>query len=313
MQNAFSHSQPSTPPGSGNELSNLRILLAEDNVLNQKLTVRQLSGLGFWAEVVANGQAAVDAVTHATSDFTYDLVLMDCQMPELDGFAATQAIRDWERSRGLQSHPIVIVAMTASDLRQDQQRAIEVGMDDYLVKPIRQEGLRRLLERWGHVALHRTAIRSSALSSVSSSPASRQSSPSLSSPSPNLPASTHSTIQNGSIALDETRFRHLSSHLHHLHRLADGSPEFAAELLQLFISDSYQHLHQLQLAIISQDFLQIEQIAHHLKGASANLGADAIQRIAEEVEQRSRQQQGEGLGNLAIRLEASLRQLEMLV
>jgi CheY-like chemotaxis protein len=285
MQNASSHSQPFTPPGFNTELSNLRILLAEDNLLNQKLTIRQLAGLGYCADVVADGQTAVNAVIGAAGN-AYDLVLMDCQMPGLDGFAATQAIRDWERSTGLQSDPIVIIAMTASDLRQDQQRAIEVGMDDYLVKPVRQAVLRLLLERWSRVALDHAAARSFAGSGSSKA---------LLSPATSADRAMH----------------YLSSHLHSLYRLADGSLEFAAELLQIFIQDSDRQFNLLQQAIEQQNFQQIEQIAHYLKGASANVGATTMQQLAEEVELRSRQHHGAGLSDLVVRLEASLRQIEI--
>jgi CheY-like chemotaxis protein len=143
-----------------------RILLAEDNTVNQKLAVRLLEKLGFQAVVVNNGKEALAAWEQ---DGPFAAVLMDCQMPEMDGFAATHAIREKEASsysaRSLQ--PLVfslqdselrtpnsklphipIIAMTANAMQGDRERCLEVGMDDYLAKPINPVELKAMLTRW---------------------------------------------------------------------------------------------------------------------------------------------------------------------
>jgi CheY-like chemotaxis protein len=281
MQDASNTQRPSIPSPSEQQPYSLQILLAEDNVLNQKLTLRQLQVLGHSADVVADGQAAVDAVARSP----YDIVLMDCQMPGLNGFDATAAIREWEQQNAVQrSTPTIVVAMTASDLEQDRQRAIVTGMNDYLTKPIRKEMLEALLTRWAQVIRANVSTRSTATDSFS------------------IAASDACPID----------FR---SHLNliNLHRLCDGCPEFELELLQVFIKDSYHHLHLLQQAIGQQNFLHIEQLAHHIKGSSANVGASIMQYIAEEIEQRSRQQQGNGLGRLVVHLEASLNHIQTFI
>ena len=114
------------------------ILLVEDNILNQKVAQRQLNLLGYTADTVNNGREAMDAL--ATS--AYGLVLMDCQMPVMDGFEATRQIRKTELSSG--AH-IQIVAMTANAMRGDRELCLEAGMDDYLAKPILREQLGALL------------------------------------------------------------------------------------------------------------------------------------------------------------------------
>jgi two-component system sensor histidine kinase/response regulator len=117
-----------------------RILVAEDNAANQLLTLTQLQKLGYAAQAVANGREALDAVKSGG----FDLVLMDCQMPEMDGFEATRAIREWEKSQGLR---IPIVALTANAMKEDERRCLESGMDAYLAKPIKKEQLARALEQ----------------------------------------------------------------------------------------------------------------------------------------------------------------------
>jgi PAS domain S-box-containing protein len=133
-----------TPPsaagdGDGKPVSTLRILLAEDNAVNQKLALRLLERLGYQADLAENGREVLDALERQT----YDVILMDVQMPELDGLDATRRIRE-SRTPGDQPH---IVAMTANAMREDRDACIEAGMDDYVAKPIRPDELAAALQR----------------------------------------------------------------------------------------------------------------------------------------------------------------------
>ncbi|MGH7142578.1 MAG: response regulator [Planctomycetota bacterium] len=134
----------------------LRILLAEDNLINQKVTLRQLEKMGYMAELAANGREAVDAALKSH----FDLILMDCQMPEMDGYQATETIR---RAEGDTRHTL-IVALTAHVMEEDRQKCFTCGMDDYLSKPVQKQELEQLLDKWyGGGSQIRSSVSESAL------------------------------------------------------------------------------------------------------------------------------------------------------
>lgn len=127
---------------SEDEQMKIRILLAEDNLINQKVTVKMLHKIGYRVDVVVNGMDAIDAMKKTD----YDLILMDCQMPELDGYDATKKIRESET--GIKNLNIPIIALTANAMKGDREKCMKAGMSDYLAKPIKLKELSEMLDKW---------------------------------------------------------------------------------------------------------------------------------------------------------------------
>ena len=119
----------------------VRVLLAEDNAINQKLAVRLLQKLGVTVDVAGNGKEALQM----SGMFDYDLILMDCQMPEMDGYEATRQIRARENGGR-----VPIVALTANAMKGDREKCVDAGMDDHVTKPIRHGALKKVLDT--HIA-----------------------------------------------------------------------------------------------------------------------------------------------------------------
>ncbi|MGA7932669.1 MAG: response regulator, partial [Kovacikia sp.] len=239
----------------------LKILLVEDNAVNQKVTLKQLENLGYKADVAANGQEALQMM----AQISYDLILMDCQMPVLDGYNTAQAIR----SQKEKSHYPIIIALTANAMREDRERCMDAGMDDYLSKPTSKEKLAAKLADWGEVILA-AKDQSGTAGSDRTRVINNVIPPQLL-----LPSSSPLTLD-----IDWEQ----------LHQISDGSEEFELELLQTFVKDAEKSLVEIAAAIVGQDFRKLEHAAHQIKGASANIGLKLPRAAADRLEQQARQQ-----------------------
>ncbi len=220
-----------------------QILVAEDNPVNQTVTVRMLERLGYRADVAADGLEAVAALSRVP----YAAVLMDIQMPEMDGYEATAEIRRREEAE----RHTPIIAMTANAMRGDREQALEAGMDDYIPKPVRLEGLSEVLGRW--------IDRSSAEKRNDEVEASG------------------ATEELG----DPIDFSILES-LRALQR--KGEPSLISEIVNLFLDDVPSQLKVLREATESDGAQAVERIAHKLKGSSVNLGARQMTTLCEELQ-----------------------------
>ncbi|WP_138497953.1 GAF domain-containing protein [Nostoc sp. PA-18-2419] len=143
----------SLAPNSSNQ-SKLKILLAEDNLVNQKVTLKQLETLGYKADVVANGKEVLQLL----EKIPYDLILMDCHMPILDGLETTKEIHHWQESAFASHRRPVVIAMTANAMKEDKQKCLKAGMDDYLSKPVLKEKLASTLEYWADIILSQQVV-----------------------------------------------------------------------------------------------------------------------------------------------------------
>ncbi len=288
-------STPTTPPDHDSPLAKhlpLTILLAEDNVINQQLALAVLETMGYQADVVTTGAEAVVAF----QNHSYDLILMDVQMPELDGLEATRMIRQYEREQSVPPNfHIQIVAMTANAMSGDRELCLAAGMDDYVSKPILIEEVRRVLERCGQlVALRRSLINARSESASASDPLGQTSSnlPSLS-PAEAPPV----TVDPGT---DVTSFPANGSKIDSevqpiidrgpINRLREVNPALVQQVLSSFLQGEALRLFNLiRESANNEDFKLLERSAHTLKSTSAMFGAYQLSQICQEIEVSAKQ------------------------
>jgi len=223
-----------------------RILVAEDNLVNQKVALIQLQNLGYAADVVVNGREALEAMTKVP----YPIVLMDCQMPEMDGYEATAEIR--RREEGLSSRT-VIIAMTAHALWGEREKCLDAGMDDYLSKPVKSDVLCRKLEQWIKSAGEPTAGERSSEANVVVDKG--------------RPSALDLAVLAGLREIQQP-----------------GKPDLVTELIDLFLEDTALQFKALREAVSKNNTKEVRRVAHLLKGSSANIGAGPMAALYESLE-----------------------------
>ncbi len=245
-----------------------RVLLAEDNPVNQEVAVLMLESLGCTVEVVRTGREVVEASQRAG----YDVILMDCQMPEMDGFSATRLIREREKPRSRERVPII--ALTAHASLGDREQCLAAGMDDYFTKPFTQEKLREVLGRWlkERPATDRTAP-PSPHAAVHSSKA----------PVPAAPVSADAAVPEAvATAINRKAWDAITM----LQR--PGQPDALAKILSLYLSDSHQLVDKLRKAVQDREAKLVNEAAHSLKSRSAALGAVSLADLCKQLERLGR-------------------------
>jgi CheY-like chemotaxis protein/HPt (histidine-containing phosphotransfer) domain-containing protein len=245
-------------------LTSGRVLLADDNRVNQKVALGALQRNGLQVDVANNGEEAVAA--WATG--IYDLILMDCQMPVMDGYQAAREIR----SRETGTRRIPIIALTADAMKGTEGLCREAGMDDYLTKPIDRDRLSEVINRY---------VPAAAASTESKEPVE----------SVQLESDSADT---GLVPVDWQR----------LMLSADNDRDFAAELVQLFIESGDSVLRDISEALARGDISAVGRAAHSLKGSSANMCASPTSEAAARLESAARAGATEDLAKLETQLRA---------
>jgi CheY-like chemotaxis protein len=237
-----------------------RILLAEDNEINREVAREVLANAGCACEMVANGRLALEAVLGAR----YDLVLMDCQMPEMDGFQAAGAIRQAERDGKVpcrNGKRLPIIALTANAVKGDREQCLEAGMDGYLSKPIDPTLLVATIN--DHL-----------------DPPPQGGAPKPQPPPPATARAGEGPPEAPASAGEEGPFN--------LRTLLDrcmGKQDFLERILQKFRQKAARDLAELEESVRSRDAEKMAFLAHGLKGAAANVSAEALRLAAGEMEQ----------------------------
>jgi signal transduction histidine kinase/CheY-like chemotaxis protein/HPt (histidine-containing phosphotransfer) domain-containing protein len=246
------------------------VLLAEDNEVNQRIAVKMLEKMGCRVDVAVNGQRALEALEGTR----YDLVLMDCQMPEMDGFEATRAIR----AREGDGHRTPIVAMTANAMAGDRERCLEAGMDGYLTKPVRPDELTAAVSRWLPLVESSTDV-------VTDAPA--------------VSMSTDTAL------VDRAQLAELWAI-----GGADGRG-FVADLIAAFLADGEIEVRQIRGAVDDRDPGDLMRAAHRLKGSALSLGCTSLADAAEALESLGRSNSLENVMPLVERLRGSFDRTAM--
>jgi two-component system sensor histidine kinase/response regulator len=250
---SFDRSTAAPAPAEGEavvpELRGMRVLIAEDNPVNQLVLTRQAGRLGLVVIAVENGEAAVEALAEGT----YDAVLMDCQMPVMDGYAATRAIRELERKGGARTP---IVAVTANAMREDYDRCRDAGMDDFVTKPVTLAALANAIER--AVAANRAEPDTRGIAE------------------PNKPAEIESRGSNDDLVIDRAALAALQEDL--------GGAAALARIVQLFLEQLDPQAGEINAAVAAGDQVTAARIAHRMKSSSATLGATVLAELLAGIE-----------------------------
>jgi signal transduction histidine kinase/CheY-like chemotaxis protein/HPt (histidine-containing phosphotransfer) domain-containing protein len=236
---------------SNNRLDGLKVLVAEDNPVNFEVACEYLSTIGCEVAGAANGRIALEAVRAGG----HEVVLMDCQMPEMDGITATRCIRKLEADEG--RTPVVIIGVTANAFAEDRARCREAGMDDYLSKPFTAEQLREVLLHWAGRA------RPGAVS-----------------------GEQEEEVRGASAVVTPAAPDAIDRE--HLERMHKTHPKLVARLIETYLNHGPQVVQNLTSAVADEDIAKMQMAAHSLKSSSANVGAARLSELCRDLETRLR-------------------------
>ena len=262
----------------GASLDGLRVLLAEDNPVNQEVALSMLELTGCNCDLATSGREVLVALQQGS----YDVILMDCQMPEMDGFEATAEIR--RREQGTGEH-ITIIALTANVMEGDREHCLQAGMDDYLSKPFSQAQLVEVMNNWRSNQPNTDAVPVEQSSEGSDADASHE----------------HVAV------LDQSAIKTIRD------LQQPGKPDLLARVISLYLDDCPGLLNALRTSIDNSDAANVRQHAHRFKSGSANLGAIGLAELCKQLEYKGRNNDLEGAEALLSRIESDFRAVAVLL
>jgi CheY-like chemotaxis protein/HPt (histidine-containing phosphotransfer) domain-containing protein len=262
------------------------VLLAEDTLVNQEVAREMLKGVGCQVDVVANGLEAVEAV----SARSYDLILMDCQMPEMDGYEATRIIRKKEEEKAQSDHT-PIIALTAHAMEGDREQCLAAGMDDYFTKPFTPDKLHTTLQRW----LPKAAGVSREEAVVS-----------------DRAPEARSASQEAGEAKQTDRRPIDPKALDNIRALQrKGAPDIVSKVIHIYLKESPKFLQTLRGAVSAQDAAALQKAAHSFKSSSANVGAAGLFELCRDMEAMGRENKPENAAPLLSDIEAEYETVQV--
>ncbi len=263
-----------------------QVLVADDNEINQMVAVEMLRMAGYDATVVNNGLEAVSAIRRGR----FDVVLMDCEMPELDGFAATRMIRTMEAEQSLAeplSRPLPIIALTAQAVQGDRERCLSAGMTDYVTKPVNREELLRTI---------RACIEEGAAHEIHREPAGDD-------------EFAHGGSElSGAVDRDDAVLD-----MDELRTRCMGDEPFIDELLKIFIRKARSNVTRISESIVAGQVDDLARAAHELKGSSGNVAAGRLSQAVGELETAARTHAEHKYSELGERVERELASCELMI
>jgi len=253
-----------------------RILLVEDNRINQAVISGVLSNIGLSADVVGNGVEALTALNSIPNDSPYQLIIMDCQMPEMDGYETTQAIR---AGKAKEIHcNVPIIAMTANTMKGDRDKCLAAGMNDYATKPLETEVLHEKISYW--IGLDSNSLSKENSTQPQTSEGKR--------------VDTSNNEKNNSLALNKS----ITWDKEGLLKRIRNNDILAKQLIQMFIDDMPALKYELIEAIDNCFFDDVLAIAHKITGSAKNLGGVNLAKLTQQVEQSAKIQDRDKLFSL---------------
>jgi CheY-like chemotaxis protein/HPt (histidine-containing phosphotransfer) domain-containing protein len=247
----------------------LRVLLADDNAINQKVASRLLQQMGYQPDTAANGIEALSALGKKP----YDIIFMDVMMPELGGIEATREIRKRQQQQAQfpnYKSPIIVVAITANAMQGDREKCLAAGMDDYLAKPIRPEEMRAIIEKWAATAAMETPLQS-----APPPPRADDSAASATPPEDEAPVEIDRLLD-----------------------FTDGNPDNLRELVTLYLDQTRGQISQMHAAVEAGRPQDLRRLAHSCAGASATCGMRRLVPLLRQLERQG--QEGQIAGAAAI-------------
>lgn len=258
-----------------------RVLLVEDNPVNLMVGQRLLAVLGLSCDTASNGEAALLRI----ADSRYDIVLMDCQMPVMDGYTATRRWREHEAAEH-SARRLPIIAMTANAMAGDRQKCLDAGMDDYLAKPVTRNELERCIHRWWDPDAAPAPVAPSAPDHATVEPAQAAPAPALVLP----PLPEPALMPLAPITPAAAERKPLPPVIDHevLDDLRSMLGDEVDRLVDVFLDDTPRLLNALENAVDGPDYDALREAAHSLKSSSANLGAMSLSAAAKRIEAGAR-------------------------